>query len=250
MRERLDGRDRRAARHRSDRNPPPQSHCRGRDALCSSSRYARHGNDLRFRRLCRAARQGAGARSAGKNCAKISSAGAPAAKRSARVSPCSSRKAGLGLTTCVRASIDTGGTVEIVTGATSVGQGMETVIAQICADALGVDYRRVRVVHGQTDRIAYGMGTFASRVTVMTGEATRIAAAKLRAKAIAAAAGLLQTRRPSARRDRRQGGAQKRRSRTVDLARRRRARAQSRLKTSRRSDAGTYSPKVCSSSSI
>jgi carbon-monoxide dehydrogenase large subunit/6-hydroxypseudooxynicotine dehydrogenase subunit gamma len=70
---------------------------------------------------------------------------------------------------------------------------METVIAQICADALGVDYRRVRVVHGQTDRIDYGMGTFASRVTVMTGEATRIAAAKLRAKAIAAAAGLLQS---------------------------------------------------------
>ncbi|HXW41386.1 MAG TPA: molybdopterin cofactor-binding domain-containing protein, partial [Xanthobacteraceae bacterium] len=75
----------------------------------------------------------------------------------------------------------------------SVGQGMETVIAQICADALGVDYRRVRVVHGQTDRIPYGMGTFASRVTVMTGEATRLAAAKLRAKTIAAAAELLQT---------------------------------------------------------
>ena len=70
---------------------------------------------------------------------------------------------------------------------------METVLAQICADALGVDYRAVRVVHGQTDRIAFGMGTFASRVTVMTGEATRVAAAKLRAKAIAAAADLLQS---------------------------------------------------------
>ena len=106
-------------------------------------------------------------------------------------------KSGLGPFDMVRASIDTGGNVEIVTGATSVGQGMETVIAQICADALGVDYRRVRVVHGQTDRIAYGMGTFASRVTVMTGEATRIAAAKLRGKAIAAAAGLLQTPGPT-----------------------------------------------------
>jgi carbon-monoxide dehydrogenase large subunit len=102
-------------------------------------------------------------------------------------------KSGLGPYDGVHASIDTSGEVEIVTGATSVGQGMETVIAQICADALGVDYRRVRVVHGQTDRIDYGMGTFASRVTVMTGEATRIAAAKLRAKAIAAAAGLLQS---------------------------------------------------------
>ena len=102
-------------------------------------------------------------------------------------------KSGLGPYDGVRATIDTSGAVEIVTGVTSVGQGMETVLAQICADALGVDYRRVRVVHGQTDRIAYGMGTFASRVTVMTGEATRIAAAKLRAKAIAAAAGLLQS---------------------------------------------------------
>jgi carbon-monoxide dehydrogenase large subunit/6-hydroxypseudooxynicotine dehydrogenase subunit gamma len=106
-------------------------------------------------------------------------------------------KSGLGPFDIVRASIDTSGTVEIVTGATSVGQGMETAIAQICADALGVDYRRVRVVHGQTDRIAYGMGTFASRVTVMTGEATRIAATKLRAKALAAAAGLLQTPAPT-----------------------------------------------------
>jgi aerobic carbon-monoxide dehydrogenase large subunit len=106
-------------------------------------------------------------------------------------------KSGLGPFDMVRASIDTGGNVEIVTGATSVGQGMETVIAQICADVLGVDYRRVRVVHGQTDRIAYGMGTFASRVTVMTGEATRIAAAKLRGKAIAAAADLLQTPGPT-----------------------------------------------------
>jgi carbon-monoxide dehydrogenase large subunit/6-hydroxypseudooxynicotine dehydrogenase subunit gamma len=70
---------------------------------------------------------------------------------------------------------------------------METVLAQICADELGIDYRQVRVVHGQTDRIAYGMGTFASRVTVMAGEATRRAAAKLREKALATAAQLLQS---------------------------------------------------------
>ncbi|HEY1981568.1 MAG TPA: xanthine dehydrogenase family protein molybdopterin-binding subunit [Xanthobacteraceae bacterium] len=102
-------------------------------------------------------------------------------------------KSGLGPYDGVHASIDTSGMVEIVTGATSVGQGMETILAQICADALGVDYRQVRVVHGQTDRIEFGMGTFASRVTVMTGEATRIAATKLRGKAIAAAADLLQS---------------------------------------------------------
>ncbi|MFZ2077662.1 MAG: xanthine dehydrogenase family protein molybdopterin-binding subunit [Xanthobacteraceae bacterium] len=102
-------------------------------------------------------------------------------------------KSGLGPFDCVHAAIDTAGMVEIVTGATSVGQGMETVLAQICADELGIDYRQVRVVHGQTDRIAYGMGTFASRVTVMAGEATRRAAAKLRSKALATAAHLLQS---------------------------------------------------------
>src|SRR5262249_56214224 len=81
---------------------------------------------------------------------------------------------------------------EVGAGGGWVGQGVETVVAQICADALGVDYRRVRVVHGRTDRIAFGMGAFASRVTVMTGEATRLAAVEVRAKAIEVAAELLQ----------------------------------------------------------
>jgi aerobic carbon-monoxide dehydrogenase large subunit len=102
-------------------------------------------------------------------------------------------KSGLGPFDGVRVTVDTSGAVEVVTGAASIGQGVETVVAQICADALGVDYRSIRVVHGQTDRIAYGMGAFASRVTVMTGEATRIAATKLRDKALAAAASLLQS---------------------------------------------------------
>jgi aerobic carbon-monoxide dehydrogenase large subunit len=102
-------------------------------------------------------------------------------------------KSGLGPFDGVRVTVDESGAVEVVTGSASVGQGMETAMAQICADALGVDYADVRVVHGQTDRIAFGMGAFASRVTVMTGEATRVAAVKLRAKAIAAAAPLLQS---------------------------------------------------------
>jgi carbon-monoxide dehydrogenase large subunit len=102
-------------------------------------------------------------------------------------------KSGLGPFDGVSITVDTSGAVEVVTGAASVGQGVETAMAQICADALGVDYQRIRVIHGQTDRIAYGMGAFASRVTVMTGEATRIASAKVRDKAIAAAALLLQS---------------------------------------------------------
>src|SRR5216684_4357887 len=102
-------------------------------------------------------------------------------------------KSGLGPFDGVKLSVDTSGFVEVVTGAASLGQGVETVVAQICADALGVDYRRVRVVHGRTDRIAFGMGAFASRVTVMTGEATRRAAVAVRTLAIEVAAELLQT---------------------------------------------------------
>ncbi len=88
----------------------------------------------------------------------------------------------------VRIAVDATGTVEVITGSASVGQGMETVIAQICADALGVDYRSVRVVHGRTDRIDYGVGAHAARVTIMTGSATHIAALKVRAKALEIAA--------------------------------------------------------------
>src|SRR6187402_912904 len=101
-------------------------------------------------------------------------------------------KSGLGPFDGVQVSVGPAGLVEVVTGAASLGQGVETVVAQICADALGVDYRRVRVLHGRTDRIAFGMGAFASRVTVMTGEATRLAAIEVRAKAIDVAAELLQ----------------------------------------------------------
>ena len=93
----------------------------------------------------------------------------------------------------VHVTIDTSGSVEIVTGGDFSRPGH--------GNRAGADLRRcarrrlprVRIVHGQTDRIGFGMGTFASRVTVMTGEATRIAATKLRAKAIATAANMLQS---------------------------------------------------------
>lgn len=101
-------------------------------------------------------------------------------------------KSGLGPFDGVRVEVDHAGAVEVITGAASVGQGVETVVAQICADVLGVDYRGVRVIHGQTDRIAFGVGAFASRVTVMTGEATRRAAAKVRKMALELASVLLQ----------------------------------------------------------
>ena len=102
-------------------------------------------------------------------------------------------KGGLGPLDGTRVSIDATGAVELVTGGSSVGQGIATAMAQICADTLGVDYRRVRVVLGQTDRIQYGVGAHASRASVMTGSATHAASLRLRAKALEMAASLLQT---------------------------------------------------------
>jgi aerobic carbon-monoxide dehydrogenase large subunit len=93
-------------------------------------------------------------------------------------------KSGLGPRDGARVAVDGAGDVEVVTGSASVGQGVETVMAQICADALGVDYRRVRVIHGQTDRIANGVGAHASRATVMTGSAVNVAAGNLRGRVL------------------------------------------------------------------
>jgi aerobic carbon-monoxide dehydrogenase large subunit len=101
-------------------------------------------------------------------------------------------KTGLGPTDGTRVTVHEGGDVEVVTGGASVGQGFETIIAQVCAEMLGVDYRRVRVVHGRTDRIEYGIGAHAARATVMTANATAVAAGKVRAKALDLAAQLLQ----------------------------------------------------------
>jgi aerobic carbon-monoxide dehydrogenase large subunit len=103
-------------------------------------------------------------------------------------------KSGLGPFDTVKIEIKSDGSVEVVTGVASLGQGVETAIAQICADALGVNYSNIRVIHGQTDRIDKGMGAFASRVTVMCGEATRLAATKLRAELLELAAELMQSK--------------------------------------------------------
>ncbi len=67
-------------------------------------------------------------------------------------------------------------------------------MAQICAEALGVEYESIRVIHGQTDRIAHGIGAHASRATVMTGNAVHAAALNLRAKLLKSAAALMQTK--------------------------------------------------------
>lgn len=93
----------------------------------------------------------------------------------------------------VRVEMAADGTVEVVTGVASVGQGAETVVAQVCAETLGIDYSGIVVTHGQTDRIARGQGARASRVTVMTGNATHKAALGVRTILLETAAGLLQS---------------------------------------------------------
>jgi len=105
---------------------------------------------------------------------------------------CFVEKTGLGPKDAVRINIDPSGKVQLTTGGASLGQGFETVMAQICAEALDVDYRRIKVVHGQTDRIADGVGAHASRATVMTGSAACDAALNLRGLALKFAAELLQ----------------------------------------------------------
>lgn len=101
-------------------------------------------------------------------------------------------KSGLGPFDDVIVTLTEDGRAEVVTGAASVGQGVETAMAQVLHETIPIPQHRVTVVHGQTDRIARGMGAFASRVTVMTGAAVSIAAAELRATLLEAAAELLQ----------------------------------------------------------
>lgn len=101
-------------------------------------------------------------------------------------------KSGLGPADCARVTVDTTGAVELVTGGASLGQGFETAMAQICADALGVDYQNIKVIHGRTDLIADGIGAHSSRATVMTGSATHVAASTVKEKAIRIASGFMQ----------------------------------------------------------
>jgi aerobic carbon-monoxide dehydrogenase large subunit len=69
-----------------------------------------------------------------------------------------------------------------------LGQGHETAMAQICADALGVPMDWITVYHGDTDTTPFGWGTFASRGTVMCGSAVHLAGQKLKRKLLSVAA--------------------------------------------------------------
>jgi aerobic carbon-monoxide dehydrogenase large subunit len=92
----------------------------------------------------------------------------------------------------VRLVIEADGSISLYVGSSSVGQGVETVFAQIAADALEMPMERInRVLHGSTDYVAQGYGSFSSRSIVMGGNAIMDAAGKLRTLIREAAAGRL-----------------------------------------------------------
>jgi carbon-monoxide dehydrogenase large subunit len=88
-----------------------------------------------------------------------------------------------------RLVLEADGSVSVYVGSSSVGQGVETVFAQIAADALEMPLDRIRgVFHGSTDHVREGFGSFSSRSIVMGGSAIVAAAGALREQVRDAAA--------------------------------------------------------------
>ena len=75
------------------------------------------------------------------------------------------------------------GTVEILTGSHSHGQGHETTFAQLVSSRLGIPIENVSVVHGDTDKVQFGMGTYGSRSGAVGMSAISKALDKIEAKA-------------------------------------------------------------------
>jgi CO/xanthine dehydrogenase Mo-binding subunit len=86
----------------------------------------------------------------------------------------------------------TSGKVKVATGLTSQGQGHQTAFAQVVADELGVPFEDVVVTTGDTRRVGYSVGTFASRGAVMSGSAVALAARKVRERALQIASDALE----------------------------------------------------------
>lgn len=88
--------------------------------------------------------------------------------------------------------VDPRGTVTAIFGIASHGQGLETSLAQVVAEEIGVPLEHVRVVHGDTALSPYGTGTYASRSAVLAGGAGILAGRSVREKALKIAAHLLE----------------------------------------------------------
>ena len=89
--------------------------------------------------------------------------------------------------------IDDFGTVTLITGASEIGQGSETVLAQLVCEELGLPMSAVRVVNSDTDITPWDVGVHASRTTFIAGNSAIGAAKKARTKILAAAAAKFDT---------------------------------------------------------
>ncbi len=90
--------------------------------------------------------------------------------------------AGVGLWESAEIRVNPVGTIEVLTGSHSHGQGHETTFAQVIASKLGVPIEQVSIVHGDTDKVQMGMGTYGSRSGAVGASAIVKAAEKIVAK--------------------------------------------------------------------
>lgn len=88
----------------------------------------------------------------------------------------------------VNIKIDRDGGVVVYTGASEIGQGSDTMVAQIVAEVLGISLGRVKVIAADTDLTPIDIGSYSSRVTFMNGNASLRAAEDVKKKIVAAAA--------------------------------------------------------------
>ncbi|UCF91430.1 MAG: molybdopterin-dependent oxidoreductase [Desulfobacterales bacterium] len=72
------------------------------------------------------------------------------------------------------------GSADLIVGSCDIGQGCKTVLAQMCAEELGIQYEQVKVINTDTDTCPICFGTFASRVTYVAGNAVVQAAREAR----------------------------------------------------------------------
>jgi aerobic carbon-monoxide dehydrogenase large subunit len=91
--------------------------------------------------------------------------------------------AGVGLWESAEVRVNPVGTIEVLTGSHSHGQGHETTFAQLVADRLGIPISQVSIVHGDTDKVQFGMGTYGSRSAAVGLSAILKAMEKVEAKA-------------------------------------------------------------------
>jgi carbon-monoxide dehydrogenase large subunit len=101
--------------------------------------------------------------------------------------------AGVGLYESGEVRVNPTGSVTVFTGSHSHGQGHETTFAQVVSDQLGVPFDDVEIVHGDTGRVEFGLGTYGSRSLAVGGSALVVAADKIIAKGKRIAAHMLQT---------------------------------------------------------